>query len=229
MSFLSNIAKAPLRILGFLVKLVLGLLLVAVLVVFGANAYVIGSTSSRIVSADQALSANAECIVVLGASVLPNGSPSDILRDRLDDAAVLYERGAAPKILVSGASAEDGYCEAIYMKQYLVEIGVPEDAIVCDYAGYSTYETMYRAHFVFGYDNVIVATQEYHLSRSVYCAQGLGMEAVGVAAGVGHSYENQSYYDTREALSRVKDVFQVAIKAQPTDTSVATNLAAHIG
>lgn len=229
MSFLSNIAKWPLRVLGFLLKLVVGLLLAAVLVVVAANALVIGTTSSSIVTAEQAKSANAEAIVVLGASVLPDGTPSDILRDRLDDAAVLYREGAAREILVSGASTEDGYCEAIYMKRYLVEIGIPEDAIVCDYAGYSTYETMYRAHYVFGYDDVIVATQEYHLARSLYCAQGLGMKAIGVAAGVGHSYDDQLYYDMREVFSRVKDVYQVLVKAPPTDTSATTNLAVSAG
>lgn len=226
MSVFTKILKAPLRLIAFLLKLVIGVLVAVVLVVGGTNAYVIGTTSSSIVSAEQAKGANAEAIIVLGASVLPDGDPSDILRDRLNDALVLYREGAAPAILVSGASTMDGYCEALNMKEYLVENGVPEDAVVCDYAGYTTYETMYRAHFVFGYNNVIIATQEYHLPRAIYCAQGLGMNALGVAAGVGHSYDDQPYYDAREIVSRVKAVFQVAVKTPPTSSSAAANLAA---
>lgn len=227
MSFLTNIVTLPLRIVRGVLKVVLGLLVVAAVVVGATNAFVIVTTSPSIVSSEQAKTANAEAIVVLGASVLPDGTPSAILKDRLDDAAALYSEGAAREILVSGASTEDGYCEAAYMKSYLVSAGIPEDSIVCDYAGYSTYETMYRAHYVFGYDSVIVATQEYHLARSLFNAQGLGMKAVGVAAGVGHSYDDQVFYNVREVFSRVKDAYQVAVKALPEDTSAATNLASY--
>lgn len=228
MSIFANIVRTPFRILLALIKLVVGLVVVVALAIAGINAYEIGTTASSMVTAEQAKTANAEAIVVLGASVLPDGEPSDILRDRLDDAAVLYQEGAAREILVSGASTSDGYCEAIYMKEYLVDVGIPEDVIVCDFAGYSTYETMYRAHFVFNYNDVIVATQEYHLPRSVYCAQGLGMKAIGVAAGVGHTYDDQGYYNIREIGSRTKDFFQVAMKVPPTDSSATTNLAKQV-
>ncbi|MEG0026682.1 MAG: ElyC/SanA/YdcF family protein, partial [Raoultibacter sp.] len=199
-------------------RLVTGLLLgmVCVVVVLAGivaltNALVVGAAKEKIVSVDTALQSSAEAIVVLGASVLPSGEPSGILSDRLDVAIELYRGGAAPKLIMSGDNAEASYNECAAMKNYAVARGVPSEDVFCDHAGLSTYETMYRARYVFGAQRVVIVTQTYHLSRAVYAADGLGMEALGVPSDL-HTYSNQSHYDRREILARTKDFFQVLFK-----------------
>ncbi len=180
----------------------------AALVVGATNAITILSTRDNVHTVAGTLEAapEADAIVVLGASVRPDGTPSDMLRDRLDTAIALYDAGAAPKIIVSGDNRTSHYNETQAMKRYCVEHGVPSKDVFEDHAGYSTYESMYRARHVFGADSIIVTTQGYHLYRAMFAAQQLGMEAYGVASDHG-LYENQNYYSLREMLARTKDFF----------------------
>lgn len=211
--------KAVRRVLGALVILAVA----AVLVVAGTNAAVILSTRDDIVDEQTAASYEADAIVVLGASVMPDGEPSGILKDRLDDGISLYFAGAAPKIIMSGDNGTQSYNECWAMKQYAVEQGVPSEDVFCDHAGFSTYETMYRVRHVFGAQRIVVATQTYHLYRALYAAKGLGMEAVGVPSDY-HAYENQDWYDLREIPARTKDFFQTLVKAEPTVMSEPVSL-----
>ena len=152
---------------------------------------------------------------MLGASVHPDGTPSGILQDRLDDGIALYFAGAAPKIIMSGDNGTESYNECWAMKQYAISQGVPSEDVFCDHAGFSTYETMYRARHVFGAERIVVATQTYHLYRALYDAQGVGMEAIGVPSDYGE-YANQSWYDIREVFARTKDFFQVLFSVPST-------------
>ena len=225
MACLTRIFTWPIHLAIGILRALLGVLVAAVLVIGGVNAFVWATTSDRIVSSAAAAQAGADAIVVPGASVLADGTPSTILQDRLDTAVALYQAGAAPTILVSGSSSDDGYCEALAMANYLVAQGIPESAIVQDYSGESTYATMWRASNVFGFANVIVATQAYHLPRCIFCAQGLGMTALGVEAGAGHTYNDQTYYSAREFVSNVKDAWQILSHAQADTTTAAQRLA----
>lgn len=196
--------KAVRKVLGALVALAV----IAVLVLAGTNAAVILSTRGDIVDEQTAAAFDADAIVVLGASVMPDGEPSGILQDRLDDGIALYFAGAAPKIIMSGDNGTRAYNECWAMKQYAVEQGVPSEDVFCDHAGFSTYETMYRAKHVFGAQRIVVATQTYHLYRALYAAKGLGMQAIGVPSDY-RDYEKQPWYDAREIPARTKDFFQV--------------------
>lgn len=179
------------------------------------NAVVIGTAAPHFASADEVAGADADAIIVLGALVHPDGRPSDILKDRLDNAIALYEAGAAPKIIMSGDHGTVSYDEVKSMKAYAVERGVPAEDVFCDHAGFSTYETMYRANRVFGAESVIISTQSYHLSRAIYDALGVGMEATGVPSDL-HTYQQQILWDVREAPARTKDLLMTAVDAQPT-------------
>lgn len=190
-------------------------MLAVALVVASTNAITVLSTRDSIVAAEDAAAQQADCIVVLGASVLPDGTPSNILRDRLDNAIALYFAGAAPKILMSGDNGTASYNEVQAMKTYAIEQGVPSEDIFCDHAGFSTYESMYRAKHVFGAERIVVSTQTYHLYRALYAAQGLGMEAVGVPADY-REYAKQSWYDLREIPARTKDFFKTLAKVPST-------------
>lgn len=204
-----------LKLIGGLVKLLLALAIAAVLFVVGVNAAIILGTRGEIVDEASAASFDADAVVVLGASVMPDGTPSDILKSRLDQGIALYFAGAAPKIIVSGDNGTESYNECWAMKRYAISRGVPSEDVFCDHAGFSTYETMYRAHHVFGAERVVIATQTYHLYRAIFDAKGVGMEAVGVSED-DRAYVSQHWYDLREIPARTKDFLQVLFSVPST-------------
>ena len=169
----------------------------------------------RILTPEQAAKTGAECILVLGAGVRADGSPSDMLRDRLEYALDLYRAGAAPKILMSGDHGRKEYDEVNAMKDYALAAGVPSEDVFMDHAGFSTYVSLYRARDVFQARRVLIVTQEYHLYRALYIAQALGLEAWGVAADP-QPYRGQLYREFREVLARDKDFFLCLFQPEPT-------------
>lgn len=198
----------------------IGIALVAIVaaaaaIVLFIDRFVVVSVKSRIVEADEAPDATA--ILVLGASVFGNGQVSDILKDRLDTALDLYRSKKAGRILVSGDHGSVDYDEVGTMKRYLTDRKVPASAIFMDHAGFSTYESMYRAKAVFEVDRVIIVTQQYHLSRAVFVGRSLGLDAYGVAADK-RSYRDMDKYRLREVLARNKDFYLSRIwKPVPPD------------
>lgn len=195
--------------------LILGCILVVVAVFAVTNVVTVATTKEHIVEPQAAEGYNADAIVVLGASVFADGTPSGILQDRLDDGIELYKAGVAPKLIMSGDNSTVSYNEVKAMKDYAISQGVPSQDIFCDHAGFSTYESMYRAKNVFGAERIVVATQTYHLYRALYAAQGLGLEAIGVASDY-HDYSKQFQYDMREIPARTKDFFKTLFKAPST-------------
>ncbi|WP_206435728.1 ElyC/SanA/YdcF family protein [Actinobaculum sp. 352] len=183
----------------------------------GINQWVTGTTHDRVYAGAAALPSDADpdCIIVLGASVRSNGQPSAMLEERLKTALELYNEGAAPKILVSGDNSTEVYNEVKVMREWLVAHGVPSEDVFEDHAGFSTYETMYRARDVFAVDHAIVVTQQYHLGRALYDAQSLGLTVWGVPSG-GNDYPGQNRRDAREWLARVHDWGQCLTNAKPT-------------
>ena len=192
------------------------LLLLGIAGVFGLDAYMVGSVKDRILTVDQAAAlTDVDCILVLGCGVRDNGEPSAMLRDRLIQGIALYKAGAAPKLLMSGDHGKTDYDEVNVMKQYAIDAGVPSEDIFMDHAGFSTYESVYRAKEIFGVDNLLIVTQEYHLYRAMYTAQQFGMEVSGVAADL-DTYSGQFVRDAREVLARCKDFFMCILKPEPT-------------
>ena len=138
-----------------------------------------------------------------------------MLRDRLETACRLYEEGAASKIIMSGDHGRKDYDEVQVMKDYAIDKGIPSSDIFMDHAGFSTYESMYRAKAVFQVKNMIVVSQKYHLYRALYSGKGLGIKVTGVPAKETR-YAGQMYRDLRELLARDKDVVSVLRKTKPT-------------
>ncbi len=199
-----------------LLILLLCLLLAGGGAVFGINAYVKHTAKDRILTSEQAADlSDVDCIIVLGCFVRNDGTPSDMLRDRLTRAVALYEAGAAPKIIMSGDHGTAEYDEVNAMKQYAIDAGVPSSDIFMDHAGFSTYETMYRAKEIFGADKVLIVTQEYHLYRALYIAGALGVDAYGVAADY-RTYAGQTEREVREILARCKDFAKAIFLPEPT-------------
>ena len=166
-------------------------------------------TADRVVTA-QTLpdTADYDCILVLGAGVKDDGTPSDMLYDRVRVAVELYRATEGVPLLMSGDHTGD-YNEVGVMKALAVEMGVPSEDIFLDHEGYSTYESLYRARYVFGAKQILIVTQKYHLHRALYIARELGMEAEGVSADL-RPYRLQGRYNAREHLARFKDFFTAA-------------------
>lgn len=198
----------------FCVLVCLGILGMAAL--FGINAAVKGSVKNQILTPEEAAKLEGvDCILVLGCLVKENGVPSDMLHDRLQRGVELFDLGAAPKLLMSGDHGREGYDEVDAMKQFAVDAGVASEHVFMDHAGFSTYESMYRARDIFQAKKIIIVTQEYHLYRAIYIAERLGMEAYGVSADY-RAYYGQFSRDVREMLARVKDFGTSLFQPKPT-------------
>ncbi len=194
------------------ILIVLGcLFIVGIACVFGVNQYVISTSKEGIIEESLAYDLeDVDCILVLGAYV-KNGSPSPMLEDRLKTGITLYQNGAAPKIIVSGDHGRANYDEVNTMKNYMIGDDIPSEDIFMDHAGFSTYDSIYRAKEVFGVKKMIIVTQEYHLYRSLYIARSLGVEAYGVRA-IPTKYKGQLKREVREILARDKDVVKCIFK-----------------
>ena len=197
--------------------IVIGIIILAVVVfTVGINLYVRLCTKSRIIDVDEAADlTDVDCIIVLGASVKHGDTPSLMLSDRLDRAIEAYNAGVAKKIIMSGDHGSKYYNEVQVMKDYAISKGVPSEDIFMDHAGFSTYDTMYRAREIFGAKKVVIITQRYHLYRSVYVAQKLGMDAYGVSAE-DVRYHGQTKRDIREIIAVNKDFIWSLFKFKPT-------------
>lgn len=152
-----------------------------------------------------------EVAIVFGAGVKKNGQPSDVLKDRLKTAAELYEAGKIKKILVSGDNRFENYNEPEAMYNYLVsDLKIPKENVVQDFAGRRTFDTCKRAKEIFGVEEVILVTQEYHLPRALFTCNELGIKSIGVNA-TRQPYVLDKYFKLRELVAMYKAFFDVYI------------------
>lgn len=178
----------------------------------GINAYMISYVSDYIISADELENHNFDCIMVLGAG-LWDGEPSPMLRERLNFGLEAYNTGCSEKFIMSGDHGKENYDEVNAMKDYVINEGVDKDNVFLDHAGFSTYESMYRARDIFEAEKILIVTQKYHMYRAVYNARKLGIDAYGF------DREELKYpvnNDMRECVARVKDFFWCVIQPEPT-------------
>ena len=193
------------------------LFVIGIVYALSVNAYMVSSTKDKIITAEESAElADVDCILVLGAGV-DGTTLSYMLEDRVKTGINLYELGSAPKILMSGDHGSDDYDEVNAMKNYAKEQGVPSEDIFMDHAGFSTYESMYRARDVFQAEKIIIISQEYHLHRAIYIAEYLGLEAYGVDSQLRPYAADTNIYNTiREFLARNKEFIYVRLNPEPT-------------
>ena len=192
----------------------------AVVYVLGVDAFVVLSTRDRVLSVEEAASLDdIDCIIVLGCKVGSDGTPSHMLNDRLVVGCDIYfsllENGKGTKLLMSGDHGTVEYDEVGAMKSFAIDEGIDSSEIFMDHAGFSTYESIYRAKEIFGADKIVIVTQEYHLYRALHIASALGVEAYGVSADL-RSYAGQIKFSAREILARNKDFLTSIFKPEPT-------------
>lgn len=188
-----------------------------------SNIIIIKGGKKKLVSDDDMQAFGADCILILGAGVRDDNHPSPILADRLEEGLRLYKNGISKKIIVSGDHGRVDYDEVNVMKQYLIDAGVPSEDIFMDHAGFSTYESMYRAKEIFGAKKIILVTQEYHLYRALYICDRLGIEAYGSPSDY-RAYAGALMRNVREWIARDKDIIYCAFKVKPTYLGDAIDL-----
>ena len=195
-------------------------ILVAVMIIFVlificiSNFYIIINGRKAIKSSNDLTDIPLDYILILGAGVWDGNRPSPMLADRLDEGIKLYNKGIAPKILVSGDHGKADYDEVNVMKKYLMDAGIPDEDIFMDHAGFSTYESMYRAKEIFNVKKLIIVTQEYHLYRAIYIAQQMGLDTYGSPSDP-RTYSGSFVREIREWFARDKDIFTCLLKVKP--------------
>ncbi len=159
-----------------------------------------------------------DCVIVPGALVHPDGTPSAMLRDRLDMAVAIYQSGCTDRILVSGDHGRADYNEVGVMRQYLLAAGIPDECIFMDHAGFDTYDTLYRAQAVFAVRRAVFTTQDFQLYRALYISRQLGLDVQGIACAYPDWYR-KPWYRFREYFARCKAFLDCEIlHASPTYT-----------
>lgn len=181
------------------------------------NVYMLEYSNRYILSVEEASEMSFDCVLVLGAGVWGD-SPSHMLEERLNKGIEVYNTGCTDRILMSGDHGRENYDEVNVMKSFAVECGATANEVFMDHAGFSTYESMYRAREVFCVESVVIVTQKYHLYRAIYDARKLGLDAYGVCADGQYNYDTgvRTYNNSREALARCKDFVWCFAKPEPT-------------
>ena len=148
--------------------------------------------------------------IVFGAEVKRDGTPSVVLRDRIETAVALYKSGKVEKLLMSGDNRFVDYNEPESMRQYALTLGMPDSAIALDYAGRRTYDTCYRAKKIFGVNSAILVTQRFHMPRALFLCQAFGIDAVGVESENYYYLKRlRLYWNVRELLATVQSLLDV--------------------
>ena len=150
--------------------------------------------------------------IVFGAGLLRDGSAGPVLRDRVETAVQLYQQGKVQKLLMSGDNRFVNYNEPEAMRQYALDLGVPDEDIVLDYAGRRTYDTCYRANAIFQVDSAILVTQSFHLPRALFLCNSFGVQSTGVEANNTYFRKiSRLYWNTRELFATVQSVWDVRV------------------
>ena len=181
------------------------------------NTYMYEFSSRYFLTVEEASAEEFDCVLVLGAGVWDDG-PSHLLEERLNKGVEVYNTGCTNRILMTGDHGREEYDEVNVMKNFAIEKGAVAEEVFMDHAGFSTYESMYRAKEVFQVKKVVIVTQKYHLYRAVYNARKLGLDAYGVAADGQYNFSLpvRTYNNFRESLARCKDFIWCIIKPEPT-------------
>lgn len=189
----------------FVIIILLVVVVAAVAGIVGINIRVGSYAEGKIYNDIESLPAGERVAIVLGARVGADGTPSDTIYDRTLVGAEVYKAGKATKVLLSG-----GGLEPEVMKRLALEFGVPAGDIIIDDLRLRTYESCKRARDTFGITQAIIVTQDYHLPRSLYLCQNLGINAIAINAKR-RDYKGERYAHAREYLSRVKAWYDVNI------------------
>jgi len=194
-------------------KIILVCFLVLLAVIVWSN-YNIRSESDGYIYQDMEKIGTAQAALILGASVKPNKEMSDVFRDRVDTAINLYNSKKVSKIIISGDHGKKYYDEVSAAKKYILEKGIPPKDVFLDHAGFDTYDSIYRAKYIFEANSIIIVTQNFHLPRAVFIARKLDLNAKGMSSDL-HNYSGIILMKNREIFADVKAYFDIVLNEKP--------------
>lgn len=188
--------------------------LVVLIILLALNKAARSVYADRIYASAAALPGDVESriAIVFGAGLERTGAPTPILYDRVATAADLYKAGKVSKLLLTGDNRFSNYNEPEVMRQTALQLGVPNDALVLDYAGRRTYDSCFRARDIFGVTRAILVTQAFHLDRALYLCNSLGLDSIGVLADRrDYTANSQTWWSIRETAALAEAWFDVNI------------------
>ena len=188
-------------------KIIIIIFLILLLIPIFINCFVIFSTKKQIHNINE-INDTYDIGMVLGCGI-KNNEPSLMLRDRLNTAISLYEKGKIKKILISG-DVHENYSEIDVMYKYLINNNIPESIILIDNKGYNTSKSLDNYRNQNFDESLIIITQKYHMYRSIYIANKLDLNVIGVYS-LNVRYTNQLIRDIREILARCKDFLKYLV------------------
>lgn len=197
-------------------RIALCLAVTCTLFCIGVNVYVVRAAKDFVY--DEASSIPQKYTVIIPGAKVYKTTVSHVVRDRLEAAIHLVHQGKASRYLVSGDHGRKDYDEVNGIKNFMCAYyDVNKGDIFLDHAGFSTYETMYRARDVFCVRDAVIVTQKCFAPRAVWIARKLGLDAVVYEAPEvqPYSFRTKSSWQTREALARVKAFLDVTFGAKP--------------
>ncbi|BAZ18204.1 hypothetical protein NIES4071_100890 (plasmid) [Calothrix sp. NIES-4071] len=216
--FRQNTIKKYFRLFCWLRLVLLGLLISLLIIPLTATAYIsLMTNGARYIKPEEV--PLERLAMVFGAGLLANGKPTPMLADRVEAAVKLYQIGRVKKLLMTGDNSTVSYNEVRSMQQYAHDLGVLMKDIALDYAGFSTYESCYRAHQIFGLHKAVVVTQNYHLPRAIYTCRQFGLDTVGLGTPDIEVYGLWGMIPDlrREILANVKALWEVHVtRPRPT-------------
>ena len=204
------------KIIKYLILIFISIIITIIII----NYYVILSTKNMIKESN--MIKNADCIIILGAGLRDN-KPSPMLEDRLLKGIESYNNGLSSKIIMSGDHTKKDHDEVNIMKEYAINNNIPSKDIYMDHAGISTYDSIYRAKYVFKAKKIIIVTQKYHLYRALYIANKLNIEASGIKTDY-KKYKGDTYRELREIIARNKDFIKCIFKPKSKYTGNTISL-----
>lgn len=201
------------KMLLIVLSVAVGILICCLVAGYAIHQRVYRAGDGRIYRLDQEIP-KAEVALVLGARVYKDGTLSRVLADRVDAGVALYKNGTVKKLIMSGDNRTEKYNEVTAMRNYAIRAGVPSNDVVRDFAGFRTYDSIYRVKELWGVNQAIIVSQKFHLQRSLFIADALDVESIGVAA-VGNRYPSLTRSERREVLARILSWFDVLVGRDP--------------
>ena len=187
------------------IRVIIILIILVGIFLISTNIYVILNSKENIKDVEELKGESIDAGLVLGCGYQENDEPSPMMADRVSYGVAAFKESATENLLMSGDGQEPNeHDEPMVMSKFAQRLGVDKEDIVEDPYGLSTYDSMWRAKYVYGLSKIVVVTQRYHLYRAVYIAKTLGLEVVGVDS-TNRVYLVQLFYDIREFIARTKD------------------------
>lgn len=197
-----------------LIKYTLWCVVFCSFVICAINAWVIRYAQPFTVSSIDQLSWTVQVALVLWAKVYSDGRVSHAVQERADTAIALRKEKKVEKILISWDNRTKRYDEVTTIKKYVLHHWVPASVVFLDYAWLDTYDSMYRAQYIFNVQSMIIPTQDFHVGRAVYIARALGIDARWVITDT-FLLPNSRWLYTRELWARVKAYSDVLFHSLP--------------